>query len=90
LGGWNSTGFPTYRLQSFTFTDGTVLTRNDILAKKPVTGTVNNDTLSGGAADDWIDGGGDGDIIYGNDGDDVLQGGSGEYTIYSRRILIWS
>ncbi len=81
LGGW-SNARSHYNLQSFTFTDATVLTLDEVLAKQPVRGTAGNDILSGTAANDWFNGSAGNDTISGNEGNDILQGGDGNDTLH--------
>ena len=63
------------------FADGTIIEtstitvatdRSDALAAQDITGTDNNDTLTGGNF---------GDTLTGNDGDDVIDGGAGNDTL---------
>jgi Ca2+-binding RTX toxin-like protein len=82
---WYSPTYTSYRMDRFTFADGTVLTREELMAQKPVMGTEGNDTLAGIYDNDWFDGsagndnlsGGTGaDSLYGGTGDDILSGGN--------------
>ena len=70
-----------YKVEKLEFADGTIIEtstitvatdRSDALAAQDITGTDNNDTLTGGNF---------GDTLTGNDGDDVIDGGAGNDTL---------
>ena len=70
-----------YKVEKLEFADGTIVEtstiavttdRSDALAAQDITGTDNNDTLTGGNF---------GDTLTGNDGDDVIDGGAGNDTL---------
>ena len=65
-----------YKVEKLEFADGTIVEtstiavttdRSDALAAQDITGTDNNDTLTGGNF---------GDTLTGNDGNDVINGGA--------------
>ena len=69
------------QVEKLKFADGTIVEtstiavttdRSDALAAQDITGTDNNDTLTGGNF---------GDTLTGNDGDDVIDGGAGNDTL---------
>jgi Ca2+-binding RTX toxin-like protein len=76
-----------YRIETFEFADGTVLSAGEFenLAPITITGTDGNDTLSGSsttATTDIITGGVGNDTLNGYAGDDLLDGGEGNDTLY--------
>lgn len=68
-------------VQRFEFADGTVLTRDALLARITtplvVVGTPGADSLYGGAGADTLQGGDGDDVLVGGGGNDSLTGGSG-------------
>ena len=55
---------------------------NGLLHSKPLSGSEDDDTLTGGAGRDFVNGKGGDDTIYGGPGRDALWGGEGNDTIY--------
>ena len=73
---------PTYGVQSVTFTDGTSLSRQDLITRE-MTGTTAADSIYGTAAGDTIDGKGGTDYVNGKGGNDtfVFKSGYGHLEI---------
>ncbi len=78
---WFHSSYSNYRLDQFSFADGTVLSRDELLAQLPIYGTDANDSISGDASDNHYIGGLGNDTLYGNDGNDLLEGGVGTDTL---------
>ncbi len=69
---------PESRVESFRFTDGTVLSESDVRnAICPALGTTLDDTIFGSNANDSLSGSSGEDALYGEAGDDILDGGQG-------------
>ena len=100
-----------YKVEKLEFADGTIvetstvavtIDRSDALAAQDITGTDNNDTLTGGNfddtltgndGDDIIDGGAGNDTLRGNSGNDMLIGGKGNDRLegsYGDDTYIWN
>ena len=75
---WFDSRYSNYRLDQFSFADGTVLNRAELRAQLPIYGTDANDSISGDANDNHYIGGLGNDNLSGNDGNDLLEGGSGD------------
>ena len=70
-----------HAVDTFSFSDGTVLSYDDLLQKGfDFTGTEGEDVLVGTSASDRITGLGGDDILIGGPGNDILNGGSGNDT----------
>ena len=80
---WYYPGDAAYRIDKFSFADGSVLTAEQLLTTKPVYGGDTNDTMTAynGSENDWFDGGAGNDTLNGGLGDDTLLGGSGADTL---------
>ncbi|WP_309411693.1 calcium-binding protein, partial [Desulfobulbus sp.] len=84
---WYRAGYESYRVDKFSFTDGTVLTWQELHSRLPVQGDSGNDplpgnnngndVLNGGTGDDYLNGGDGNDVLIGGAGNDTLYGGSG-------------
>lgn len=77
------------RIERFEFSDGTVLTADELLALAgtdplPIywKGTYDNETLTGAATNDYLSGLGGHDILYGGAGNDRLEGNADNDTLY--------
>ena len=76
--------FSGYHVDRFTFADGMVLTRDELLAQKPIYGTDGGDFLGGDVGreeNDWFIGEAGNDMLAGCGGNDILQGGTGNDTL---------
>jgi Ca2+-binding RTX toxin-like protein len=63
---WCYPNYEGYRINTFRFADGTVLTAQELLAKKPVFGIDGNDAMFRiGSANDWFDGSAGADTLTG-------------------------
>lgn len=75
-----------YRIESFEFSDATILTHTQLLSVPTIidaiitSGNSSNDTLTGSASDDALIGNGGHDILTGGGGFDLLNGGEGDDT----------
>lgn len=87
---WYRSGYESYRLDKFSFADGTVLTNAELMALQRTDGTLDDDVLTGASGSDLLVGadGNDSlsgeagnDILFGNNGNDLLDGGSGNDTL---------
>ncbi|MDR2549438.1 MAG: putative Ig domain-containing protein [Desulfobulbus sp.] len=77
MGGWES-----YRLDRFSFADGTVLTWQELFGRHPVQGGSGDDTLPGhNNLNDILWGQEGNDTLEGRSGDDILLGGAGDDTL---------
>ncbi|WP_310599361.1 calcium-binding protein, partial [Desulfobulbus sp.] len=77
MGGWES-----YRLDRFSFADGTVLTWQELFGRHPVLGGSGDDTLPGhNNLNDILWGQEGNDTLEGRSGDDILLGGTGDDTL---------
>jgi Ca2+-binding RTX toxin-like protein len=83
LTNWFHPSMSGYRLDHFSFADGTTLTLVELLAAKPVysIGTAANDSLQGHEGVDIIFGDAGSDALYGHAGSDLLTGGEGNDTL---------
>jgi Ca2+-binding RTX toxin-like protein len=83
LTNWFHPSLSGYRLDLFTFADGTTLTLAELLTAKPVysIGTAVSDSLQGHEGVDIIAGDAGSDALYGYAGNDILQGGFGADTL---------
>ncbi|WP_310601125.1 calcium-binding protein, partial [Desulfobulbus sp.] len=82
---------PVYRVGTFEFADGTVLTWQELLNRLPVWGGSGNDSLMGNnnvddtlwglEGNDTLDGGTGNDTLIGGAGDDTLRGSDGNDTL---------
>ena len=79
-----------YKVEKLEFADGTIVEtstiavttdRSDALAAQDITGTDNNDTLTGGNFGDTLTGNDGNDVINGGAGNDTLKGNSGNDTL---------
>ena len=79
-----------YKVEKLEFADGTIVEtstiavttdRSDALAAQDITGTDNNDTLTGGNFGDTLTGNDGNDVIDGGAGNDTLKGNSGNDTL---------
>ena len=79
-----------YKVEKLEFADGTIIEtstitvatdRSDALAAQDITGTDNNDTLTGGNFGDTLTGNDGNDVINGGAGNDTLKGNSGNDTL---------
>ncbi|TKB23235.1 DUF2974 domain-containing protein [Desulfopila sp. IMCC35006] len=71
-----------YSIDQFKFTDGAVLSLNELMAQQPVIGTENPDIFYGAGVDnDWVKGEAGDDFLNGGYGDDILEGGTGNDTL---------
>jgi Ca2+-binding RTX toxin-like protein len=70
---WYRSGWDIYRLDRFSFADGTVLTLQELISRHPVQGDLGNDSLVG---NDGIN-----DILWGLEGNDTLEGYGGNDTL---------
>ena len=79
-----------YKVEKLEFADGTIVEtstiavttdRSDALAAQDITGTDNNDTLTGGNFGDTLTGNDGNDVIDGGAGNDTLRGNSGNDTL---------
>ena len=79
-----------YKVEKLEFADGTIVEtstiavttdRSDALAAQDITGTDNNDTLTGGNFGDMLTGNDGNDVINGGAGNDTLKGNSGNDTL---------
>ncbi|MFA9462603.1 hypothetical protein [Thiohalorhabdus methylotrophus] len=83
-------------IQRFEFSDGTVLSRRDLLAKgfdlggnegeDEITGTTQDDRIFGGGGGDTLRGGPGSDLVDGGSGDDWLEGGQDSVYWFKRRL----
>ncbi|MGZ5014655.1 MAG: calcium-binding protein [Methylobacter sp.] len=67
-----------YRIETFTFTNGTSLTKAQLT---PMVGTSGNDNIIGTDYSDTLAGLDGNDVLNGNAGNDILQGGNGNDTL---------
>ena len=74
---WYHSSYTEKRVDRFSFADGTVLTREELLAQLPVYGTDGTDTFYGDDSTNHYIGGLGNDTLYGYGGDDILEGGEG-------------
>jgi Ca2+-binding RTX toxin-like protein len=83
----------TYKVEQFTFSDGTVWGVSDVSQfAQTVNGTSGNDTITGNssqqnyifglAGNDTLNASSNGDYLYGGDGTDTLNGGTGNDQLY--------
>jgi Ca2+-binding RTX toxin-like protein len=86
---WFHPSYADRRMDQFLFADGTVLSRDELMAQKPAygIGTPSNDSLqgyegvdvlSGDSGSDTLLGYGGNDVLLGGEGNDNLQGGDGD------------
>ncbi len=66
-------------MDQFSFADGSIVSRDELLAQKPVygIGTAANNSLTGHEGADILQGNAGNDTLYGYAGNDVLEGGVG-------------
>ena len=70
-----------YRVDEVRFTDGTVWSFSELIARASG-GTPGNDTIYGSNDAESLAGGAGDDVIFGGGGDDILTGGTGNDTLY--------
>jgi Ca2+-binding RTX toxin-like protein len=73
---WFHSSYVTYRLDQFSFADGTTLSRNALVQQLPIYGTDSADSMSGEETADHFIAGLGSDTLSGNGGDDILEGGA--------------
>jgi len=76
----DATGNSDYRIEQFTFADGSTMSHAQIMALATV-GTSGNDTIYGDENANTIIGGAGDDTLYGRQGNDTLIGGPGNDTL---------
>lgn len=80
----SSNPFSTAGIETFVFSDGTSITRSDVLSLvaggTTLIGTSGDDILLGGGGNDTLLGGDGNDVLIGGQGTDVLNGGDGTDT----------
>ncbi|MDT8760529.1 hypothetical protein MZO42_17650 [Sphingomonas psychrotolerans] len=75
-----------HRVDQIKFADGTTWTLADMIARMPtagndsILGTIDGETINGGAGDDWIAGDSGNDTLSGGTGNDSVYGGGGDDT----------
>ncbi|HBG49568.1 MAG TPA: hypothetical protein DDW90_08735 [Cyanobacteria bacterium UBA9971] len=78
----NEFGNPYQRVELFSFSDGSVLSFDDIYSMLDIYGTANADTLNGNNFNNYISGLNGNDVINAYNGNDTIVGGSGNDTLY--------